>query len=129
MILENCTVIRAYKGTTDYSNKVANRLSVKMPDALLTDYYAAIGEAFKATKSAFIPSWYKEAKGFCNMTSDFDIPVRLMDGTVLKFEQWVESNNIGDIIKVKINIKDGAIYPQAIVVTAIGEHVNPFEGM
>lgn len=119
------TVKKAYNGSTKYDEEAKNRVTIYNPDFP----YEKI-TAYENVGSKMQPGWYKEAEGYINLSSKFDIPVRNSQGKEITFEAWINGDDTHNAtVKVKIRQKDGAIYPICIVVLQDGEPVDPFEGM
>lgn len=129
-VLENgdlvftATVKRAFIGSTKYDDKVKNRVTLYNPDF---DY--SLITAYDNTPAKLTPSWFKDAAGYINLNSKFDIPVKDQDGTIITFEEWVLTDTNNAIVKAKIREKEGSVYPVALVVIEPGEPVDSFAGM
>lgn len=129
-VLENgdlvfiATVKRAFIGATKYDEKSKNRVTLYNPDF---DY--TLITAYDNAPAKLTPSWFKDAEGYINLNSKFDIPVKDQDGTILTFEEWVLTDTNNAIVKAKIRQKDGSVYPVALVVMEPGEPVDNFAGM
>lgn len=112
-------------GKSRFNDEDKNRLTVKSDSIPYDDIHA-----YDKAGERLTPKWYKEQNGYINLVSRYDIPVRSTKGRQITFEEWLEEfNTIGAKVKVKINEKDGAVYPMAIVVLEDGEDLNPFEGL
>jgi len=118
------TVKRAFVGATKYDDKSKNRLTLYNPDF---DY--TLITAYDEAPAKLTPSWFKDAEGYINLNSKFDIPVKDQDGTILTFEEWVLTDTNNAIVKAKIRQKDGSVYPVALVVMEPGEPADYFAGM
>lgn len=118
------TVKRAFIGATKYDEKVKNRVTLYNPDF---DY--TLITAYDNAPAKLTPSWFKDAEGYINLNSKFDIPVKDKDGTILTFEEWVLTDTNNAIVKAKIRQKEGSVYPVALVVLEEGEPVDSFAGM
>jgi len=118
------TVKRAFVGATKYDDKSKNRLTLYNPDF---DY--TLITAYDDSPAKLTPSWFKDAEGYINLNSKFDIPVKDQDGTILTFEEWVLTDTNNAIVKAKIRQKDGSVYPVALVVMEPGEPADYFAGM
>ena len=119
------TVKKAYRGKTKFDDKVKNRVTLyneSLPYDLIT--------AYAETPAKLVPSWYKDADGYINAASEFEVPVMVTNGKEIDFETWIneyDTHNAQAVIKIRQ--KDGAIYLTAIKVLEDGEPVNAFEGM
>lgn len=118
-------VVRAFTGATRFDKEECNRLTIHSDDMPYTDIWA-----FDDCGPKFTPSWLKDAEGYMNLKSNFDIPVKDTKGRKISFDDWLETETCtGADVKVKIRQKDGAIYPMAIVIVKDGENIDPFEDM
>ena len=125
IILKEVNVVRAYVGKTKWSDTEKNRITLKS-DSIPYDNI----HAFDKSGERLTPTWFKERNGYMNLSSIYDVPVKVGGGRVVTFEEWCsEYDVIGAIINIKITEKDGAVYPTAIMVLESGEKINPFEGM
>lgn len=119
------TVKKAYRGKTKFDDNVKNRVTLyneSMPYDLIT--------AYAETPAKLVPSWYKDADGYINAASAFEVPVMNTNGKEIDFETWIneyDTHNARAVIKIRQ--KEGAIYLTAIKVLEDGEPVNAFEGM
>ena len=121
----NAKVVRAFHGATRYDKEECNRITVFSDDMPYTDIWA-----FDECGNKYTPSWLKDADGYMNLKSNFDIPVKDSRGKKITFDDWIESETTtGALVVVKIRQKEGAIYPMAIKILQDGENVDPFEDM
>lgn len=117
-------VIRAEFGGTKYDKKMKNRLTVKSEDL----DYSAIW-AYDDCGPKYTPRWLKDANGYINLDSSFDIPV-MIDNDEISFDDWLGLKTaIGSAVKVKIRQKDGKIYPVCVKVLKEGNKIDHFEDM
>ena len=102
---------------------------VKLDKKKLEEAAAAFAESGKK----FTPDWVKDFKGYVNLATEFPLPARQK----LKDEFDTETDSIEKLIKagfpfigaeveVSLNIKEGAIYPNALVFRSEGKPFNPF---
>lgn len=94
-------------------------------------------ECFK--NSELKPKFVTDEKcNIINLKSLFDFPCVIRDENcnadikdrVESFSDWLDTKEIVDAeIKVKIKLKDGAMYPVALAVLKMGSIYNPFEGL
>lgn len=86
-------------------------------------------KAFKDSGKTFTPSWVQEFEGYVNVSTKFELPVRDMDGNEDPSIEDAISDGlawVGADCKLSINIKEGAIYPNAIVLTSEGKTIDAF---
>lgn len=118
-------VVRAFTGTTEYDDKNKNRVTLFAEDL----DYSAIW-AYNDCGPKFTPAWLKDAEGYINLASKYDIPVKDIDGNKLSFDDWLEAGLYrGAIVKAKIRQTEGAVYPVCLVVVEDGEEFDPFDDM
>ena len=124
-IIFTADVVRCYFGESRFDKDAAYRITLKsnnMPYDEIT--------AFDDCGSKFTPTWLKDAEGYMNLKSKFDIPVKDVKGRKISIDDWIKSETAtGSRVKVKIRQKEGAIYPVAISILEDGAAVDPFEGM
>lgn len=118
-------VVRAFTGTTDYDDKNKNRVTLFAEDL----DYSAIW-AFNDCGPKYTPAWLKDAEGYINLASKYDIPVNDKNGNKISFDDWLEDGLYrGAIVKAKIRQTEGAVYPVCLVVIEDGKKFDPFEDM
>lgn len=122
----NGTITLARFGTTKFDSTEKNRIALKSDDI----DYDILDDAYKTTGAKMTPSWLKDRTGYINLSSKFDIPVKTINGKQITFDEFIETPTaVGSEVKLKIAIKEGAIYPIAIVIVKDGEEIDPFDGM
>lgn len=111
-----------------------------------TDKYRVTFNADKFDKTDFIKAYEKsdlkpkfitdENCYLINIKSLFDFPCKITDTDadngygVQHVSDWLETGEIIDAkIKIKVKLKEGAIYPVSMIVEKLGSIYNPFEGM
>lgn len=110
-------------GTTKFDDKEKNRLSIKSDNLP----YEELDEAYKGSGSRLTPKWLKDRTGFINLSSKFDIPVKDLNGRKITFEELCEKSTVcGSEVLCSIVIKEGCVYPQALMVVKEGEERDPF---
>lgn len=89
----------------------------------LDKVYAEVGKRYQ-------PNWYKEQTGQMMLKSRFDFNVRDYNGKTIKLQQFIDNGLVSNAeVKMKIRLKESAIYPVAMVIVEKGELVDMFEGM
>lgn len=88
----------------------------------------AVNECYKDSGKKFTPDWVKDFKGYVNLSTAYPLPAKYPDGTInnsledlIKDFAW-----LGAEVKLSCAIKEGAIYPNAIVFVGEGREFNPF---
>ena len=118
-------VVSAYYGTTKYDDDKKYRLSIYSEVIDYTEF-----SAFDNSGAKLTPAWFKEQKGYINLSSRFDIPVMNTDGEEMTTQEWLDTKKaVHSFIKLKVRQKEGAVYPAAIIVVNDGEEADPFAGM
>ena len=111
-----------------------------------TDKYRVTFNADKFDKTDFIKAYEKSdlkpkfiTDDNCyliNIKSLFDFPCKVTDRDkqsdydIEHVSDWLETGEVIDAkIKIKVKIKEGAIYPVAMIVEKLGSIYNPYDGM
>jgi hypothetical protein len=82
---------------------------------------------YKGKSAKWIPDWYKNGKDFISIKSGYNIPVKIDNEMQMSFAEWVERGNIrGAEVVIKCNVKESAIYPNAMLVKSEGEPYDAF---
>ena len=86
--------------------------------------------AFKDAGKNFTPDWVKNFKGYVNVATEFELPCKDIDGNEYgSVERFIKEENfpyMGAVVKISLNVKDGAVYPNAIIFLSEGKPYNPF---
>lgn len=90
-----------------------------------------IKEAFAECGKKFTPNWVEEIeKGFVNTKTKFDLPVRFEGGEYNSIEDLMSDNEefypMGATAKLSLAIKNGAVYPKALIILENGEPIDAF---
>lgn len=112
------TVLVAYFGQSQHDKSAKNRIAIDTTSGMdeLRKLYTEV------CTSPLRPKWeHDDNETVVNLKSVFDIPCRGVDAFT--------DINPEATVKVKIKVKDGGIYPQAIVVKKNGKPIDAFEGM
>lgn len=114
----------------DKKRRTDEKLFITLAEVELTkDQMIAIQDAYKDAGAKFTPDWVKDFKGYVNLSTKFNLPVRdtekkehaSIEDAIADGLKW-----LGAQVRVSINIKEGAIYPSAIVMDSEGEAPNAF---
>lgn len=99
---------------------------VKLSD----DKMAELKAAFKDSGKKFTPDWINKFEGYVNVSTKFELPCKDPDGneyaSVERFIKEEKFPYMNAECKLSINIKEGAIYPNAIVFLSEGTPFNAF---
>lgn len=123
----------AKRFTTKKGKKVETdeRLNLSLAEVTLSEEKKAeLLEAFAEAGDKFTPGWLKDFKGYINLATNFDLPARDDSGhTFDSVEDLIADGYpwMGAVVKLAINVKEGAIYPAAITFVEEGKQFNPFE--
>lgn len=86
--------------------------------------------AFKDAGKNFTPDWVKNFKGYVNVATEFELPCKDIDGNEYgSVERFIKEESfpyMGAEVKVSLNVKDSAVYPNAIIFLSEGKPYNPF---
>ena len=112
-------------------NEVKEQLYVTLAEVELSDKkMAELKEAFKDAGKKFTPKWLTDFKGYVNLKTEFDLPVRDLEGnehdSIEEFIKETKFPYMGAEAKISINIKDGAVYPNSVMLLTEGKPYNPF---
>ena len=125
-IVGTFTLKKAFIGSTKYDDEEKARITLYNAEF---DYSQIT--AYDETPAKMIPSWYKDAEGYINLSSKYDIDVLTPDGRRIVFRDLIEEGEALHDAKVvaKMIQKDGAVYPLALKILEYGEERDPFENM
>ena len=107
------------------------KLYVTLAEVTLNDSKKAeLQEAFKDAGKNFTPAWVKKFEGYVNLATEYELPCRDLEGTDHdSIEDWLVDSKfpyMGAEVKCSLNVKEGAVYPNAIVFLSVGMSYNPF---
>ena len=118
---------KTFKGVTG-----KEKLYITLAEVELTEEQEnALKDCFKDSGTKFTPEWVKNFEGYVNLSTVYDLPFSdcttgkrgesLEDYIADSFEKWC-----GASVGISINLKDGAVYPKAIVIYGEGKEFDPF---
>lgn len=91
---------------------------------------AELAEAFKDAGKNFTPAWVKDFEGYVNLATEYELPCKDLEGEVHdSIEKFIKESGfpyMGAEVKVSVNIKEGAVYPNSIMFISEGKPFNPF---
>ena len=89
-----------------------------------------IEAVFAESGKKFTPDWVKDFKGYVNLKTEYDLPCRDLEGEEhTSIEDFISESKfpyMGAEVKVSINLKEGAIYPNSLMFISEGKPFNPF---
>lgn len=113
---------REFKRGSDSKDKY--RISLKIEPADMEQLLAEAEPFYENTDEKWLPKWYtdEDAREYINLSSNFDIKIgkkengALIDcGTMMSFIK-ANGNINGSKVVLMVTLKEGAIYPQAILI-------------
>lgn len=137
-IIFNGVVKYAYYGKSDNDNKDKTRILVTVDDVNIDDIRKKLTECYKS--SSLKPKFITENGTDLMIKSLYDVPCRMDADTSQIKELWSDYDTtakgfidmgytVGAKVKVKVKLKDGAMYPVALVVKELGTKYNPLDDM
>lgn len=136
-VKENVVVVsgklrKCRKETKTFKGKKGDeKLYITLADADLNDEDMQVfKEAYKSSGEKFTPSWIKEYEGFVNLSTVFDVPVKVAFDCDRVFDSALEYTKEYDFynadVQLSIIIKEGALYPRSMIVESAGEPYDQF---
>ena len=114
----------------DKKRKSEEKLFITLADAVISDdQMKELQDAFKDSGAKFTPEWVKNFEGYVNLSTKFELPCRDIEKNE---HNSIESAIAGGLkwmgadVKCSINIKEGALYPNAILFLSEGSAFNAF---
>lgn len=137
-IIFNGVVKYAYYGKSDNDKKDKTRILVKVEDDNIEEIRKEITECYK--NSSLKPKFITENGTDLMIKSLYDVPCRMDADTSQIKELWSDYDTtakgfidmgytVGAKVKIKVKLKNGAMYPVAIVVKELGTKYNPLGDM
>lgn len=87
-------------------------------------------DAFKDAGKNFTPDWVKDFKGYVNVSTEFALPCKDLEGNEHEsIEEFIKADKfpfMSAAVKVSLNVKDGAVYPNSVLFLSEGKPYNPF---
>ena len=118
--------VKEFKG-----KDIKEKLYVTLAEVTLSDSKKKeLNEAFKDAGKNFTPAWVKKFEGYVNLATEYELPCRDLEGNDHdSIEEYIKESGFPYMsaeVKCSINIKEGAVYPSAIVFLSEGKPYNPF---
>lgn len=114
----------------DKKRRTEEKLFITLAEVDLSkEQMKEIQDAFKDSGAKFTPDWVKDFNGYVNLSTRFDLPYRDVEHVECSsIEKGIDSGLkwMGAEVKLSMNIKDGAIYPNAILFLTEGASYNAF---
>lgn len=114
----------------DKKRRTEEKLFITLAEVdLAEEQLEAFQDAFKDAGSKFTPDWIKKFEGYVNLSTKFELPCRTIEKQEFGSIEDAIADGLkwlGADVKVSVNIKEGAIYPSAIVFESEGKSFNAF---
>lgn len=114
----------------DKKRKSEEKLFITLADAVVSDeQMKELQDAFKDSGAKFTPDWVKNFEGYVNLSTKFELPCRDVDKNEYNSIEAAIAGGLkwmGADVKCSINIKEGALYPNAILFLSEGSAFNAF---
>lgn len=118
--------VKKFKGKVSKEKLYVTLAEVKLSDEKMKEIQAAFQDAGKN----FTPAWVKKFEGYVNVATEFELPCKDIAGNeYASVEDFIENEKfpyMGAEVKVSLNVKDGAVYPNSIIFLTEGKSYNPF---
>lgn len=113
-------------------NGVKGRLKtyLSLADVNLSDKQKEVlKNAYKECGKKYTPTWITDFNHFVNVSTIYEVPTKNnVNGReyddILEVEDDMPTH--GSLVTMSLNIKNGAVYPKAIVIYTEGEEYDPF---
>ena len=125
-------LITCKRESKEFKGKVSKeKLYVTLAEVKLSEgKMAEIQDAFKDAGKNFTPAWVKKFEGYVNLATEFELPCKDLEGNEHEsVEDYIKESKfpyMGAKVKVSLNVKDGAVYPNSILFLTEGKPYNPF---
>ena len=114
----------------DKKRKSEEKLFITLADAVISDdQMKELQNAFKDSGAKFTPEWVKNFEGYVNLSTKFELPCRDIEKNEYNSIESAIAGGLkwmGADVKCSINIKEGALYPNAILFLSEGSAFNAF---
>lgn len=125
--LINCKrEVKEFKGKVAKEKLYVTFAEVKLSEEKMSE----IREAFKDAGKNFTPAWVKKFEGYVNLATEYDLPCKdLVGNEYASIEDFIKNENfpyMGADVKVSLNVKEGAVYPNSLIFLSEGKTYNPF---
>lgn len=106
------------------------KLFITLAEAEISDEnMKKLEEAFKDAGKKFTPDWINNFEGYVNVSTQYELPFRNVDKEEFASIEAEISNGLkwlGAEVRLSVNVKEGAVYPSAIVFDSEGSAINAF---
>lgn len=125
-------LINCKREVKEFKSKAAKeKLYVTIAEVKLSEKkMSEIREAFKDSGKNFTPAWVKKFEGYVNLATEYDLPCKdLVGNEYASVEDFIKNEKfpyMGADVKVSLNVKEGAVYPNSLIFLSEGKPYNPF---
>ena len=107
-----------------------SKLYITLAEAEITDeQMEELTKAFAESGKQFTPEWIKKFEGFANFATKFELPCETFNGKrcdsvedeIADGLKWFSAD-----VQLSINVKTGALYPQAVKFLSVGKDIDAF---
>ena len=117
---------KTFKGKTQKEKLYITLAEVKLSDEKM----AELQDAFKEAGKKFTPSWVTKFEGYVNLATEFELPCIDTDGgqhdSIEAFIREEKFPWLSAEVKVSVNVKEGAVYPNSIKFLSEGKEFDAF---
>lgn len=114
----------------DKKRKSEEKLFITLAEAEVTEtQMAELKNAFADSGAKFTPDWIKNFDGYVNLSTKYELPFRDVEKNEYNSIEAAIAGGLkwmGADVKVSINVKEGALYPNAILFLSEGKAFNAF---
>ena len=118
--------VKEFKGKETKEKLYITIAEVQLSDEKMKE----LTDAFKDAGKNFTPAWVKKFEGYVNVATEFDLPCRDLENVIHdSIETFIKETSfpyMGAEVKVSLQIKDNAVYPNSLIFLSEGKPFNPF---
>ena len=110
--------------------KSPEKLWISLADVKISDdQMEELKGVFKDSGKAFTPAWVKKFEGYVNVSTQLELPYQDLEGNQhASIEEGIKDGlaYMKAEVLLSLNLKEGAVYPNAIKFLSEGTPFNPF---
>lgn len=131
-VIFNGSLIKCNRTSKEFKGvKGKEKLYLTLAEVELSDdIKEALAEAYKDAGKKFTPTWVSDFDGYVNLSTIYELPFKDTVNNVagISIEDYIADgfNWLGAKVRISANIKDGAVYPKAIVIDEEGKEFDAF---
>lgn len=122
-----CEAKRTVK-TFSNNKKSEEKLFISIKNVTLTDaQMQELKDAFAESGKKFTPAWITDFEGYINTSTKFELPFRYgkqegsLEDLIADGFAWKNAP-----VRLSLQVKEGAVYPKAIIIDGEGEEFDAF---